>query len=232
MLGVVLRFVRLGRGSLLIHRKRSWCSSVLNLWIANLVFRMGLTPLAGLPGATRSGSIDPSWVSPSSIVGTEILNILQTCIPLHQRSRKPEPCQHQRNAHQHGRRHPKQTIRLENPNRHHGFLGNRSPKPAIPRAQARLRHHGRPHPRLHRELLCQAGRAGRRAGFRRRDRREEPYVAEGTCWEESELGVCGWWFPEWEGTQGGDGDGYFPWVGVFGEEGVHLSDEWAVWNDL
>jgi acetate kinase len=26
------------------------------------MFRMGLTPLAGLPGATRSGSIDPSLV--------------------------------------------------------------------------------------------------------------------------------------------------------------------------
>lgn len=54
-------------GNPLIHRQS--CSAVqiafaenstLQYEYTNASIRMGLTPLAGLPGATRSGDIDPS----------------------------------------------------------------------------------------------------------------------------------------------------------------------------
>ena len=64
---------------------------------------MGLTPLEGLPGATRSGSVDPRYISPTpyNLYREPNTHHTQSHLPLHPRRRQAQPQQLQRTAHQH-----------------------------------------------------------------------------------------------------------------------------------
>jgi acetate kinase len=65
---------------------------------------MGLTPLAGLPGATRSGDIDPRWAY-CCIKSVDCLTLfsIQPCVPLYQRGRELKSYKHKRYAHQYSK---------------------------------------------------------------------------------------------------------------------------------